>query len=327
MLPWRATPAVVALIAIIAACRGGRGATVVQRSTTLAPASRPALTISERTEAFVDSNRPTAAVGTTPASATRSLPTLVVAPAPGQPGRPYPLIVFAHGNGATSRSKVLLLRAWAAAGYVVAAPTFPFGAGRALSLDEGANDYPNQPADITFVITQMLRLNQDPASSVRGTIDPNRIGAAGHSLGAATTLALAGNTCCHDDRVKAAVVLAGWELRFPSGDFWLRIATPILFVHGDADTFVSYRSGVEAFQDAPPPKFLVTIVGGSHTVPYQDNPGDRQAEVITAASLDFFDHYLKGLSHDLTRMQSDASVAGVAEVRLCTNGGNPGCRP
>jgi hypothetical protein len=61
--------------------------------------ARPALSIDEREEPFVDTSRSTDAVGTTPASASRSLPTRITAPAAGQHGRPYPLIVFAHGNG------------------------------------------------------------------------------------------------------------------------------------------------------------------------------------------------------------------------------------
>src|SRR5690349_8633597 len=40
-------------------------------------------------------------------------------------GRSHPLIVFAHGFALTPERYVALLGAWAAAGYVVAAPVFP----------------------------------------------------------------------------------------------------------------------------------------------------------------------------------------------------------
>lgn len=305
---------IVLLLAATAACGGSGGRAGSERSTVpLPPANRPTLAIQDRTEAFVDTSRPTDAVGTTPASASRSLPTVILAPSAGQPGSPYPLIVFGHGSGGRARADHQLLRAWASAGYVVAAPTFPFGGGRAPE-GESANDYPNQPGDMSYVVGEMLRLNGDPASPLRGAIDPGRIGAAGHSLGGMTTLALAGNTCCHDERVKAAVVLAGREIPFRSGEFWTRIRTPVLFVHGDADANVPYGDGRKAFADAPPPRFLVTIVGGDHGRPFTGEPDDDQARVVTDVSLDFFDHYLKGVPDGVGRLNADAAVPGVARV-------------
>jgi len=47
---------------------------------------------------------------------------------------------------------------------------------------------------------------------------------------------LAGNTCCHDQRVTTAIVLASGEVQFGSGEVWTRIRTPMLYVHGDADS-------------------------------------------------------------------------------------------
>ena len=270
--------------------------------------------IEERSEDFVDTSRSTDAVGTTPASPNRSLPTLVVAPAAGQPGRPYPLIVFAHGNGGQAPADHPLLRAWASAGYVVAAPTFPFGAGRAPEA-EGGDDYMNQPGDMSFVISEMLRLNGDPASPLQAAIDPSRVGAAGHSLGGSTTLSLAANTCCYDERVKAAIVLAGGQLRFGSGEFWTDIRTPVMFIHGDADAVVPYAAGSRAFRYAPPPRFLLTILGGDHGQPFLlGDLNDVQARVVTDASLDFFDHYLKGVPEALDRLPADATVEGVAKL-------------
>jgi fermentation-respiration switch protein FrsA (DUF1100 family) len=310
-LRWRVICLIVVVASVGAACGGGADGPE-QGSAPLGPADRPSLVIEERTEDFVDNSRSTDAVGSTPAWPNRSLPTVVLAPAAGQPGAPYPLIVFAHGNGGHARGDHPLLRAWASAGYVVAAPTFPFGAGRAPQ-GEGGNDYANQPGDMSFVITEMLRLNGDPTSPLRGSIDPRRIGAAGHSLGGSTSLALAGNTCCYDERVKAAIVLAAGELRFGSGQFWTEIRTPLLFVHGDADAVVPYRTSKRAFDYAPPPRFLITIVGGDHSQPFLGG-ADAQAQVVTHASLDFFDHFLKGVADGLDRLRADGNVDGVARL-------------
>lgn len=300
----------VALALAATACGGGPG----RRPAPPGPAgaaARPALGIDEREEPFVDTSRSTDAVGTTPASASRSLPTRITAPAPGQPGRPYPLIVFTHGNGGDNRGDIGLQRAWAAAGYVVAAPTFPFGAGRAPDTLTGAMDLPNQPGDLSFVMNEVVRLGADPADPLHGAVDPDRIGAVGHSAGGATVLALAGNTCCYDKRVKAAVVLASGEVQFGSGEFWVRIRTPMLYVHGDADTVIGYRFGRAAYDRSPPPRFLVTILGGGHGRPYQGDETDPQAKVVVDTTLDFFGRYLGG-DADLDRLRVDATAAGVA---------------
>jgi dienelactone hydrolase len=300
-----------------AACGGGGGESgdSADRSTPVGPVSRPSLAIEDHAEAFVDTSRTTNPVGNTPAAPARSLPTAIIAPATGQPGRPYPLIVFGHGSGGRGRADHQLLRKWASAGYVVAAPTFPFGGGRAVEgTGQAADDLANQPADMSFVITEMLRLNGEAAGPLAGAIDPTRIGAAGHSLGGMTTLALAGNTCCHDDRVDAAVVLAGREMPFPQGQFWFRIRTPLLLVHGEDDGVVPYADGRRAYTNAPPPRFLVTIIAGDHGKPFTGSPDDAQAQVVTNASLDFFDHYLRGVAGRLDRLKADATVQGVARL-------------
>jgi predicted dienelactone hydrolase len=99
-------------------------------------------------------------------------------------------------TGVDNRGDIGLQRAWAAAGYVVATPTFPFGANRAPDTTTGAMDIPNQPGDLSFVVDEVLGLSADENDPLHGAVDPNRIGAAGHSAGGATVLALAGNTCC-----------------------------------------------------------------------------------------------------------------------------------
>jgi dienelactone hydrolase len=300
------------MLAVVSACGGAATSGSTARRGPAAASARPTLAIGERTEAFVDTSRPTDAVGDTPASPTRSLPTLITAPVPGQAGRPYPLIVFAHGNGGTSRSNLGLQRDWAAAGYVVVAPTFPFGAGRAPDQATGAVDAVHQPGDMSFVVSEVLRLSADPGDPLYGAVDPDRLGAAGHSLGGSTALALAGNTCCHDPRIKAAVVLAGGELLAGAGDFWTRIRTPVLYVHGDADPTVGYRFGQAAYDHTPPPRFLLTIIGGDHGTPYTGDVDNPQARVVVNTSLDFFGYYLGGDNAAPPRLEMDATVAGVS---------------
>ena len=301
---WRATVIAAAALVVLAACGGDTKPAA--RAPTEPPPARQALAVEVRTEPFVDRSRGVDASGSAPASPTRALPTRIFTPADGQPGRPYPLVVFAHGSGGLGSGYDVLLRTWASAGYVVAAPAFPG------STDEDARgdwtaDLPNFPADVRFVVDEVLKV-------AAGAVDPGRIGMAGHSMGGMISLSVAGNTCCHDARMKAAVILAGRETPFGSGQLWARIRTPVLLVHGDADTAVPYADGRRAYANAPPPRFLLTILGGDHGAPYSAEPSDPQSRVVVDATLDFFDHYLKGVPDALGHLRAHTADHRVARL-------------
>ena len=54
------------------------------------------------------------------------------------------------------------------------------------------NNILNRPRDVTFAIDQILKLNDDEKSQLKGKINPDAIGVAGHSLGGLTALLSAG---------------------------------------------------------------------------------------------------------------------------------------
>lgn len=307
---WRAV-AGGALFLLAAACGGGSGS---EAPSSPAPRALPRdLVVEERTEEFVDPSRTTEGFNSVPTSDSRPLTTRIFAPAAGQPGRPYPLVVFAHGSGGLGTGYDVLLRTWAQAGYVVAAPAFPV-AREEDAAGDWTLDLPKLPGDVTFVIDQVLRLNTDAAWPLQGAVNPDRIGMAGHSMGGMVTLAVSGNTCCHDARIKAAVVYAGRETPSGRGDYWARIITPILLVHGDEDHNVVYADGRRAFANAPPPRFLLTILGGDHGTPYTGDISHPQSGLVTEATLDFLDHFLHGDPDGLDRLQSRVSAPGVATL-------------
>ncbi len=324
----RTALALVLSSALLVACSGGRGPSggpgVGDGAASTEPGPARTYPIGSRTEVFVDSSRPTSEHGSSPATPDRTLRTTVLFPAisdggpPDTSAGPYPLIVFAHGSGGLGSRYLPLLRSWVAHGYVVAAPVFPFAAGDNRGgdgVDDGTStqDLVNQPADMAFTITQLLRLNDDATSPLKGVVDPGRVGAAGHSLGAMTTLALAANTCCYDQRVKAAAILSGREMPFGNGTFFTRIRTPLLLVHGDADANVAYRDGRKAYADAPPPRFLLTLLGGDHSAPY--DPFESAAAQATAqATLAFFDGYLKGDNDGVAQLRTAGSTPDVART-------------
>ena len=167
---------------------------------------------------------------------------------PTQSGRaPYPLIVFAHGLGGSPEVYQALLSAWAAAGYVVAAPLFPLSSSETPGGPDGG-DIGNQPADMSFVIGQVLKASSSPGGPLSGLVDPDEIGAAGHSNGAITTLGLVANTCCRDTRVKAAVVMAGTTEGLGQGRYDLAEAPPLLVVSDLHDGLVPYGDAVAVFE-------------------------------------------------------------------------------
>ena len=63
-----------------------------------------------------------------------------------------------------------------------------------------ALDVYHQPADVSFVLTNLLSLSATPGNALSGLLDPARVGLVGTSSGAVTGL-LFFNTCCTDGRI------------------------------------------------------------------------------------------------------------------------------
>ncbi len=222
------------------------------------------MVVATTTMTFVDSSRSTPPWDGMPSKPSRTLVTTIWYPAPpsgsvaGSDDGPYPLIVFAHGLGGSPQEYEQLLTAWAAAGYVVAAPLFPLSSSETPGGPDGG-DIGNQPADMSFVINQVLSASAAPNGALSGLVDPNEIGAAGHSNGAITTLGLVANSCCRDTRVKAAVVMAGTTEGLGRGSYELAKAPPLFVVSDIHDGLVPYADAVAVFNQALGPKALLTL--------------------------------------------------------------------
>jgi hypothetical protein len=170
----------------------------------------------------------------------------------------------------------------------------------------------NQPKDVSFVISGVLADAAAATGTLAGLVNPQEVGVAGHSNGAVTTLGLIANTCCHDPRVKAAVVMAGTTVGIPSGVPDYQQTPPVLLVHGTADQLIPYRSAPIVYDEIPGPKGLLTIHGGSH---------DAAAGLVASSSAsvrkattDFFDLYLRGDTAALARMRADGHSATTSLV-------------
>jgi dienelactone hydrolase len=315
----------VAVLRAIVVLATGAGALVLPASAAARPhavvGQRATYAVGTRSYAFVDQSRPTSANGSYPGAQTRTLRTLLLYPAVGNPNGPavtdarpirrghgFPLIVFSHGLGASGPAYEFLLEKFVREGYVIAAPTFPLSSGGAPG---GAKltDYVNQPGDVSFVLTSVLRLARQDRS-LRRTIDRHEVGAFGHSLGAITTLGVATNSCCVDRRLRAAVSFSGIELPFPGGSFFSTPTPPLMLVHGNADGTVPYVGSVNAYAQAPAPKAFLTLEHAGH-VPFLAPWLDPAVRSIT----DFLDGFLKHDRRALRRLATDGNVPGVASVQ------------
>ena len=206
-------------------------------------------------------------------------------------GGPYPLVVFGHGYALTPATYALLLRAWAGAGYVVAAPVFPLGNANAPG-GPNESDIVNQPADMRLVITRLLALDNRPGGVLHGRIDPRRIAIAGHSDGAVTALAVGYDSRYRDSRVRAAIILSGGEMSGMKG--FPRRGPPLLAIQGTADTINAPGNTLAYYRLARRPKFLVLLIGASHRLPYTSQ--EPQLRIVERVTLAFLNHYLKHAS-------------------------------
>jgi dienelactone hydrolase len=202
---------------------------------------------------------------------------------------PWPLVVFGHGFATTPFRYRRLLQAWAAAGYLVAAPVFPLANAHAPG-GPNENDIVNQPRDMSFVITRLLAASASPESPLHGLVDGARIAVTGQSDGAETAFATAYERRWHDRRVRAAVILSGAELGGHAP--LISHSPPLLAVQGTADRINPPIYTLDLFHAVGRPKFLLLLRHAGHLGPYTV-PGPRLA-AVDRVSIAFLDHYLRG---------------------------------
>jgi dienelactone hydrolase len=225
---------------------------------------------------------------------------------------PFPLVVFGHGFDVTPTLYRRLLQSWAHAGYVVVAPVFPRENPTAAGGPDEA-DLPNQPADMSFLITRMLAASAARSGPLAGLIDAHHIAVSGQSDGGDTALATAFDPRFRDPRVGAAVILSGAEI--PSaGSFTFPSGSPaLLATQGTADT-VNLPSETEAFFDAARrPKYLLRLIGAGHLPPYSGK--QPQLGIVERVTRAFLDGYLKHNDAARARLMGLGTVAGVASMR------------
>lgn len=141
---------------------------------------------------------------------------------------PWPAVFFSHGLGGSPDSYDYLGRHWAGHGFLSVHPVHAGTDNRIFSgpldaaeaMRRAAADPERwlvRPEDIRFCADRLLRMSADASSPWRGSVDPERLAAAGHSMGATTAQACAGRLLrdrggnprgFRDERMRACLALS-----------------------------------------------------------------------------------------------------------------------
>ena len=218
-------------------------------------------------------------------------------------GAPWPVIVFSHGHRGVPGQSTFLTHAWASRGYVVAAMAHT---GNTTLDNQGTEQSAiHRPDDASFVLTQVL---DGADGALVGLVDPARVGLAGHSFGAWTTLV----TTAADDRFKAALPISPGRSETPG--VTKELGVPTMIIIGTEEAGDRYTQAKELYERLGPPRYLVGIEGAGHGAftdvcghidtpeltqdgcsPQWRDPDDVQA-VTRRLAVPFFDHYVAGVA-------------------------------
>jgi predicted dienelactone hydrolase len=323
-----AAVAAVLVLGVVAAGAGTSGAPRAAPTGSTGPAATPApagphgppYAVGERVITFVDPSRTVRFPGRPPEP--RTLVTVVRYPTVGPASRvdvrnapldradgPFPLVVFGHGFAVTPAVYYRLLRAWAQAGYVVAAPVFPLENGHAPGGPD-ESDLINEPGDMSDVISGMLATSANPHGALAGAVDSREIAVSGQSDGGEAALAVAYDRQFLDARVRAAVILSGARIPGAKALWFPRGAPPLLATQGTADIINLPKFTYAFFGLARSPKYLLRLIGAPHLPPYTSE--QPQLGIVERVSTEFLNRYLKADGSAAGQMTNDGDRGGMA---------------
>lgn len=263
----------------------------------------------------------------------RAIPILVYLPADRSPA---PVALFSHGLGGSRQGCAYLGRHWAARGYVAVFVQHP-GSDvsvwqdlprheRMAALKQSANarNYFLRVRDIPAVLDQLAAWNGGSKRELARRLDMDRLGMSGHSFGAQTTQAVAGQAIGRglqpftDRRIKAAICFSpNAPKRGTPENAFGSVKIPWMLMTGTHDESVighgTVQTRLAVFPALPPgDKYQVVFHLAEHSAfTERALPGDQQQRnpnhhrAILALSTAFWDAYLKDDSMARTWLMGD----------------------
>jgi predicted dienelactone hydrolase len=239
---------------------------------------------------------------------------------------PAPVVLFSHGLGGSRKGNAYLGNHWAARGYVAVFLQHPGSdtsvwqgkppAERmgAMQRAAGLENFLLRAKDVPAVLDQLERWNKTAGHALAGRLDLTRVGMSGHSFGAVTTQAVAGQTFLRgrlsytERRIKAAVAFSPSAPRRDRGakqsfanvkiPWMLMTGTKDVALIGDADL----ASRLAVYPALPPGgKYELVLYRAEHSA-FADRalPGDTERRnpnhhrAVLALSTAFWDAWLRG---------------------------------
>ncbi len=175
----------------------------------------------------------------------------------------FPLVIYSHGFMSFHEESDYLGEFLAQRGYIMVAFDFPasnFNASGGPNL----RDIASQPGDISFLIDVLSARNENPNDSLHQLINIGKVAIAGLSLGGLTTTLAAYHKELRDERIGAAISIAG-PMSFFNKSYFETTDVPLMYIAGSIDAMVNYNANVTTLKEKMNDVIVVTIANGSHT--------------------------------------------------------------
>jgi len=172
--------------------------------------------------------------------------------------KPSAVILYSPGLGSGLSNGSAWCDAWQAAGYVVVNLSHPVTNESIWQIERESfqenlkkalapEQYAFRVKDCSRVLTHCIN---DPV--LTKYIDPGRIGIAGHSYGALTVQAIAGQSVggqdLRDNRIRAAIALSPSASSLERARLMSNVTIPFFSITGDHDQFVTFKDGASAMR-------------------------------------------------------------------------------
>jgi predicted dienelactone hydrolase len=252
----------------------------------------------------------------------RDVPVKIYYPTDAKDGSP--VIIFSHGLGGSREGYSYLGQYWASHGYVSVHITH-HGSDTEAAMANGLDQFKqtaeaiatdpmnalDRVKDVSFIIDQLTGANADEKSPLFHRMDLSRIGMAGHSYGASTTMLVCGELSHSghtftEDRIKCAIAMSP-PVSVPKAMYdrtYAGVKIPLFVMTGTRDDSpigeskaVDRRVPFDHVKDIP--AYLIIfqdadhlLFSGKHRV--KQATDDRDQQLVLQGSVAFWDAYLRG---------------------------------